>query len=97
MKLAKDEGISLETADAARYQDQRDAEARLRSLEGAVFDQAYIVEMVRHGGTRNVKMVDTILTLTQDPEVKAYFVAFQPIVRAGHWAKQLRTTPRGTE
>ncbi|MDP2308418.1 MAG: DUF4142 domain-containing protein [Pseudomonadota bacterium] len=97
MKLAKDENISLETAEAARYQEYRDNEARLRALEGPVFDQAYIVEMV-DGGTRSVKMVETVLTSTQDPEMKAYFLAIQPIVKGqADRAKQLKTTPRGTE
>lgn len=96
-KLARDKDIPLGITDAARYQDQRDAEERLRALDGAMFDQAYVVEVIE-GGDKNVMFVENNLTSTQDPQVKAYFVELQSVVRGqADRAKQLRSTQRGTK
>lgn len=97
-ELAREKDISLETADAARYQDQRDTQQRLEALEGPAFDQAYIVEMVE-GGDRVIQVVQTVLTSTKDPQVSAYFTELQPIVQGQvDRAKLLRPTPQeGTQ
>jgi putative membrane protein len=97
-ELAREKDISLQTADAARYQDQRDTQQRLEALEGPAFDQAYVIEMVE-GGDRAIRVVQTVLTSTQDPQVRAYFTELQPIVQGQvDRAKQLRPTPQeGTQ
>lgn len=95
--LADEKGISLESGDAARYQDKRATQERLRELEGSEFEQAYVMEMVE-GGEKANQSVATILTSTQDPDVRAYFVELQPVLKNQvDQAKQLRPPQRGTE
>jgi len=97
-ELAREKDISLQTADASRYQDQRDTLQRLEALDGPAFNQAYVIEMVE-GGDRAIQVVQTVLTSTQDPQVRAYFTELQPVVQGQvDRAKQLRPLPQeGTQ
>lgn len=96
-QLAREKDISLDVEDAARYQNQVDTEQRLAALEGTEFDQAYIGEVV-DAADRDVKIVEMVLTSTQDPQVKAYFIQLQPIVQGeADRAKKLRPAERGTQ
>ncbi len=96
VQLASREGIVIEGADKARYQDQLDTVERLRGLDGPQFDQAYALEMVQ-SHAKALELVQTSMTTIQDPELRTYFEKIQPALKDHHErAQKLRPVERGT-